>query len=594
MPHPLTRLIDHLGHQRGRVVLAATCSVLNKLFDLAPPALIGAAVDVVVSREDSLLAQWGIESPHEQLAWLGVATVVIWALESIFEYLFGVLWRNLAQDVQHELRLEAYTHIQELDMAWYSESSRGGLLAVLNDDVNQLERFLDGGANEVIQVTTTALVVGAAFFYVEPSVAWWAIGPVPFVLGGSFWFQGRIAPRYQVVRERVAKLSALIDENLLGIGTIKAFTAEPTEAGRVGEASDAYRQANADAIRLSAAFVPLIRMVIVVGFTATLLIGGWQALEGSLAVGAYSVLVFLTQRLLWPLTRLGNTFDLYQRAMASTERVLDLLATERTIVDGDQELPRPVQGALRFEDLGFAYPDRDPLFTGFALDIPAGHTVAVVGPTGSGKSSLVRLLLRFFDAQEGRVTLDGVDVRDLRLEDLRGAVALVEQHVFLFPGTVRDNLRYGCPDATDAEIERAARQSEAHDFIVALPRGYDTELGAGGAQLSGGQRQRISIARALLKRAPVLVLDEATSAVDNETEAAIQRSLARVSHERTTLVIAHRLSTIRGADRIVVLDGGELVESGTHAELVAREGLYARLWAVQTGASLTDLARESA
>lgn len=560
------------------------CSILNKLFDLAPPALIGAAVDTVVEQENSLLARWGVVDVKDQLVVLAIATVVIWGLESVFEYAYGVLWRNLAQSVQHGLRVDSYRHIQDLDLAWYSEQSRGGLMAVLNDDVNQLERFLDGGANDLLQLGTTVIAVSLAFFGISAGIAGLAMLPIPIILWFSFSFQKRIAPHYATVRGEVAALNAVLENNLSGIATIKAFVSEDREAARVEAASDRYRGANREAIKLSAAFSPLIRMAIVIGFVATLTYGGWLTVEGTLAVGAYSVLVFLTQRLLWPLTRLGSMFDLYQRAMASTTRVLDLLDTPITLVDGTKPLPAgEVAGAVRFAGITFAYPGRDPLFEDFSLDVPSGHTVALVGSTGSGKTTLVRLLLRFHEVSDGEVSVDGHDVRDLVLGDLRRGIALVDQHTFLFPGSIAENIAYGRPRATRDEVERAARLAEAHGFIEALPDGYDSEVGEGGQKLSGGQRQRVSIARAVLADAPILVLDEATSAVDNETEAAIQRSLEKITRDRTTLVIAHRLSTIRHADFIVVMDSGCIAERGTHDELLTEGGIYARLWAVQTG-----------
>jgi ATP-binding cassette subfamily B protein len=292
----------------------------------------------------------------------------------------------------------------------------------------------------------------------------------------------------------------------------------------------------------------------------------------------------MTQRLLWPLTRLGETFDLYQRAMASTRRILDLLDTEPRVQPGRAPLPRPVAGAVRFEGVTFAYSDGGPVLTDLDLDVPAGQTHAVVGLTGSGKSTLVKLLLRFYEPRRGRITIDGVDVADLSFGELRGAIGFVSQDVFLFHGSVRENVAYGRPDATDEEVERAIRLAEAWDFVSALPEGWATVVGERGQKLSGGQRQRLSIARAIVRDPAVLVLDEATSAVDNETEAAIQRSLETVSRGRTTVVIAHRLSTVRHADRIHVLEKGRVAEAGTHEELVMAGGLYAALWRVQTGA----------
>ncbi len=311
--------------------------------------------------------------------------------------------------------------------------------------------------------------------------------------------------------------------------------------------------------------------------------GGNAVLEGDLAVGFFSVLVFMTQRLLWPLTRLGETFDLYQRAMASTRRILDLLAVKPQIVEGSGLLPRPVTGAVRFDDVRFSYNAGPEVLRGLDIDVPAGETHAVVGLTGAGKSTIVKLLLRLYEPSSGHVTVDGVDVRELTFGDLRGAIGLVSQDVFLFDGTVRENIAYGDPDAPDEAIEEAARLAEAHDFITALPEGYDTLVGERGQKLSGGQRQRLSIARAIVRNPAILVLDEATSSVDNETEAAIQRSLETVSRNRTTLVIAHRLSTIRHADRIHVLEAGQVKEAGTHDELIGVGGLYAALWRVQTG-----------
>ncbi len=595
--HPLRRLADYGQAYHREALLASAASILNRLFDLAPPILIGMAVDVVVSQQDSFLGSIGVTDPVNQLWILGILTLIVWGFESLFQYFYGVLWRNLAQSIEHDLRRDAYAHLQDMDMAYLEDQSTGGLMAILNDDINQLERFLDYGANDILQLITSIIVIGIMFFVLAPTVAWMAILPMPFVFYGSILFQRNLAPRYADVRERVGLLSGQLANNISGMATIKSFTAEAYENGRIEDLSDDYRESNAQAIKLSSAFVPIIRMVIVIGFFAIMVYGGILVLNGQLNVGAYTVLVFMTQRLLWPLTTMGQTLDLYQRAMASTNRVLNLLDIEPHITSGPNSLPvDEVQGEVEFAGVTFTYPDRlneangsaesnlSPVIQDLTLKIPAGDTVAIVGATGSGKSTLVKLLLRFYDVQSGEIRLDGQEIRRLQIADLRGAVGLVSQDVFLFHGTVRENIAYGSFAATDEEVVAAAKIAEAHEFIMNLPLGYETVVGERGQKLSGGQRQRLSIARAVLKNPPVLILDEATSSVDNETEAAIQRSMERIIVGRTTIVIAHRLSTVRGADMIYVMENGVLSEWGRHDGLLTQDGIYASLWRVQTGA----------
>lgn len=584
---PISRLWKYTRELRLKIIAASILSVLNKIFDLAPPALIGAAVDVVVKQEESLIARLGYPDPRTQLLVLAGLTLIIWALESLFQYTYGVMWRNLSQSIQHQLRVDAYGHVQSMELSYFEDQTTGGLMSVLNNDINQLERFLDVGANDILQVTTTVLVIGGVFIAVAPSVAWMALLPMPFIVWGSIRFQNQLAPLYARVRESVGFLNGQLSINLNGMATIKSFTAEKYETGRIELLSDHYREYNRDAIRLSTAFVPLIRMVIVTGFIAITIFGGRLALVGSLDVGLYSTMVFITQRLLWPLTRLGDTLDLLQRAMASINRIFDILDTDRRITPGLSSLPiEDVAGEIQFTNVSFEYESGEgqSVLRDLSLNVGQGQTVGIVGPTGAGKSTLVKLLLRFYDLQQGQITLDGKNLRELSLGDLRKAMGFVSQDVFLFHGTVRENVTYGSFDAAEEEIIQAAKIAEAHEFITALPQGYDTVVGERGQKLSGGQRQRISLARAVLKNPPVLILDEATSSVDNETEALIQRSLERITRDRTTLVIAHRLSTIVHADRIFVLDQGELSEQGTHSELLGMNGVYAALWVVQTGA----------
>lgn len=585
---PLRSILKRSDAPKGKIRLAILCSILNKIWDLAPPLLIGVAVDVVVQKEDSLLAGWGIIDPWNQLLVLAVATFVIWGLESLFEYFYAILWRNLAQTVQHNLRLVTFDHVQHQAMSWFDEHQKGDLLAVMNDDINQLERFLDKGANDLLQVTTTVIVVGSVFLFLSWEIALFAVLPIPVILWGSFLYQKKLQSRYQEVRYTAGQLNALLENDLSGMATIQSFTSEERELKRVEDLSQSYRSANKSAIRLSAAFVPLIRMAILAGFTATLLLGGKLALDGVLAVGAYSVLVFMTQRLLWPLTRLGETFDLYQRAMASSIRILNLLERPSSITDGDKTLNRDDarRDSIHFNNVSFAYPERDELFTDFNMEIKSGTTIGVVGTTGSGKTTLTRFLLRFAEPSQGEIIWGDNSIADYTLSSLRDSIALVSQHVTLFPTTIRGNIRYGKEDATDKEVEAAAVIAEAFDFIEALPKSWDTLVGEGGYRLSGGQRQRIAIARAILKDAPLLILDEATSAVDNETEAALQRSIAKISRDRTTMIVAHRLSTVRNANQILVFEDGSIIEHGTHDDLVDMDGKYAALWRVQTGSNI--------
>ena len=582
---PFRRLLSHMKGHRKTIRLASFCSITNKIWDLAPPLLIGLAVDVVVLREDSFLASLGFTDPWNQLILLSILTFAIWGLESLFEYFYGVLWRNLAQTVQHELRLDTFNHVQKQGMGWFDERQKGDILAILNDDINQLERFLDKGANDLLQVSTTVIVVGAVFLFISWEVAMLAIIPIPIIVWGSFKYQRSLEPKYAEVRNAAGKMNALLENDLSGMSTIQSFTSEEIEVARVRRLSDDYREANRKAIRLSAAFTPLIRMAILCGFTATLLLGGWYTLEGTLAVGAYSVLVFMTQRLLWPLTRLGETFDLYQRAMASSTRVLDVLTSEIEIKEGDYtpKRNRIETSDISFDSVSFAYTGREETFNNLSLDLAAGKTTGVVGSTGAGKTTLTRLILRFAQPNSGSINWCGRSIDEWSLKHLRSSIALVEQHITLFPTSILENIRYGNPEASDDQVFEAARIAEIAEFVIGLPDQWQTMVGEGGYRLSGGQRQRLAIARAVLKDAPLLILDEATSAVDNETEASLQRSIDYVSKDRTTVIIAHRLSTIRNCDTILVMDAGSIVESGSHDELVNQGGIYSRLWKVQTG-----------
>ena len=578
----LKNLYLYSKEQETKVRRGIVYSILNKLFDLAPPVLIGIAIDIVVEGSDSFLGSLGIEDRREQLIVLAFLTFVIWALESTFDYVAAVTWRNISQDVEHSLRTDTFKNVLGLDLQYFENKSSGRLMAVLNDDVNQLEKFLDTGANKLLQTLTTVVVIGGTFLYISPLIAIFAFIPIPVIIFGSFKFTKTIASRYTRIRNAIETLNANLSNSLSGVLTVKSFNREEKEFNRILTSSTEVKSANYHAIKLSAAFIPIIRIAILFGFTATLLIGGFMALDGEINVAMYSVLLFITQRLLWPLTELGDTFDLYQRAMASFKRINALKNIRPDIQNGSIEAGS-IEKLISLEDVNFSYVENFPVLNDVSINIKKGSTTAIVGSTGSGKSTLIKLLLRLYDVKAGKIKFDDKDIRDLNIHSLRKTIGLVSQDIFLFEGTVFENIAYGNLEASNDDIWEAAKLSESDEFINLLPNKEDTIVGERGQKLSGGQRQRISIARAILKNPEILILDEATSAVDNETEAAIQRSLDTLKEGRTVVAIAHRLSTIRNADIIYVLEKGKIVESGTHEELVKLKKVYANLWDVQTG-----------
>jgi len=578
----LRHLFVYSQQQKTKTKRGIVYSILNKLFDLAPPVLIGIAIDIVVEGNESFLASVGIPDRRRQLVILAILTFIIWGLESLFDYLSAVTWRGISQDIEHNLRTETFENVLSLDMKYFENKSSGRLMAILNDDVNQLERFLDTGANKLLQTATTVIVIGGTFLYISPLIATFAFIPIPIIIFGSFKFTSTIASRYESIRESIETLNSNLSNSISGILNVKSFTRETKELDRIESSSNEVRSANYHAIKLSAAFIPIIRVAILFGFTATLLIGGFLALDGEIKVATYSVLLFITQRLLWPLTELGDTFDLYQRAMASFNRIFSLKNETSDIGNGNIEFKK-LEKNIELRDVSFSYVDNFNVLNNVNLTINAGQTTAIVGSTGSGKSTLIKLLLRLYEINNGSISYDSNSLKEIKLSSLREKIGLVSQDVFLFEGTVIENIAYGDLNASESEVWNAAQKSEADEFINNLPQKENTIVGERGQKLSGGQRQRISIARAILKNPEILILDEATSSVDNETEAAIQRSLDILKKDRTVIVIAHRLSTVRNADIIYVLENGSVVESGNHDSLLDIEGVYSKLWSVQTG-----------
>ena len=581
---PLKRLFEYSKLYSMKIYTATLFSVLNKLFDLAPPILIGAAVDIVVRRENSIFSNFGISNLIDQLVFLAILTLIIWLSESLFEYLYKIQWRNLAQIIEHKLRMDAYDHIQRLDMEWFEDQKSGGLMSILNDDVNQLERFLDNSANALIQVTVTVIFITLSFFGANLIIGGISLIPIPIIIYFSFKFQKSLEPRYKEVRNTVGLLNSHLSNNLSGITTIKSYTNEKFESERVSKSSMDYQLANSDAIKFSSAFSPLIRIIIVTGFIGMLIVGGIFTINGEMEIAVYSVVIFfLIQRLLWPLTSLGETFDQYQRAMASTTRILNLLDTQPLILDGEVKLEEEVKGEIIFDDVNFDYPSRNNILRKLSFKIEGGKTIAFVGSTGAGKSTIIKLLLRLYDPQSGTISLDGHNIKDLKLNELRSSIGIVPQETFILDGTIRENILYGNHKATENDILVASKIAELDQFILSLDDKYETLVGEKGKNLVEDKNKDYQLREQFLKNPPVLILDEATSSVDNETEAAIQRSLEKIIKGRSTILIAHRLSTIVNADKIYVLENGKINGEGTHSELLVNNETYAKLWNVQTG-----------
>lgn len=586
---PMQQLFAYLKPYNASLYSASLSSITNKVFDLMPPLLVGWVIDSVRGESPAWIQQLiGSDDSWTLAMFLAILAVLIFGLESIFEWLFQRGFMRLAQRVQHDLRLSTYRRLQSREMAFFESQRTGDTLAIMNDDVNQLERFLNGGFNDLLQLAVLFIFAGIVLFVTSWQLAIVGLLPIPLILIGSRWYQRLIGPRYGKMREQVGQLNSRLENNLSGISVIKSFTAEEFEYERVAENSSGYRDANYNAIKLNAVYIPLIRMLIALGFGGTLLLGSYWVLNdyGWLTVGELVLFSMMIQRVLWPVTRLGQTLDNYERAKASARRVFGLLHEESKIQDPDapKEMER-AGGEIAFQAAEFGYLENLPILKGLSFQVKPGETVGIAGTTGSGKSTLIKLLLRFYDLDGGTIRLDGVDLRDYALRDLRRNIALVSQDTYLFHGSIRENIAYGLENVGAEEIERAAKIAQLHDFIVELPEAYGTLVGERGIKLSGGQRQRLSIARAILKDAPVLILDEATSSVDTETERAIQQNLDKFAEGRTALVVAHRLSTIRKADRIVVLHEGKVAEQGKHEELIEQGGIYADLWAVQTGLS---------
>ena len=582
------------------VTVGILASIFARLLDLLPPLMLGIAIDAVF-REDAVFSEqiplvllpeaWLPATQTEQFWFLIAAIAGAFFFGAAFHWVRNWGFNAFAQNIQHDIRSDTYDQMQRLNMNFFSDKQTGEMMSILSNDVNRLERFLNDGMNSLFRMSVMVVGIGVLLFWINWQLALVALLPVPVIAGFTYVFIKIIQPKYAEVRSTVGKMNSRLENNLGGIQVIKSSHTEEYESDRVDDVSMDYFDANWDAIETRIKFFPALRVLAGIGFVITFIIGGLWVFQdappgpftGELSVGMFVVFILYTQRFIWPMAQFGQIINMYQRARASSARIFGLMdepskleqnpdATELVVDDGE----------VVYDDVTFGYDDEE-IIKNVDFTVEGGDTLALVGPTGAGKSTVLKLLLRMYDVDEGSIRIDDQNVSDVTLRSLRRSLGYVGQSSYLFYGTVKENITYGTFDATDEEVVEAAKAAEAHDFIQNLPDGYDTMVGERGVKLSGGQRQRVTIARAVLKDPDILILDEATSDVDTETEMLIQRSLDELTENRTTFAIAHRLSTIKDADTILVLEGGEVVERGTHDELLENNGLYAHLWGVQAG-----------
>ena len=590
---------DYGRDNRFAAVVGIVASVVARVLDLVPFILLGYAIDTVINQEKPffpwLPEGWLPIRPVPRLLFLGALIGGSFFVGAVFHWARNWGWNAFSQRIQHEVRTDTYDKMQRLNMDFFADKQTGEMMSILSNDVNRLEQFLNQGMNSALRIVAVVLAIAVYMLIENWQLALITLVAVPLIAAFTYKFVKVIQPKYAEVRASVGRLNSRLENNLGGIAVIKSTNTENYESDRVDDVSMGYFDANWDAIETRIKFFPALRILAGVSFTLTFAVGAVWAVAGpplmfseSLTRGEFVTFIFLSQQFIWPMAQFGQIINMYQRAQASAERIFGLMDEPSRLAQNPAAEELTVgDGRVEYDDVTFGYDiergDGNVTVEDVSFTVEGGETVALVGPTGAGKSTVLKLLLRMYDVDEGAIDIDGQDIRDVTLSSLRQSIGYVSQETFLFYGTVKENIAYGTFGASDEEIREAAKAAEAHEFIQNLPDGYDTMAGERGVKLSGGQRQRIAIARAVLKDPDILVLDEATSDVDTETEMLIQRSLDRLTADRTTFSIAHRLSTIKDADQIVVLEDGAVRERGTHEDLLSEEGLYANLWAVQAG-----------
>ena len=566
------RLLQYLRPYIPKTLMAVACMILATSASLYVPWIVRDVIDgVLVNKDEALLNV------------ITIGIVVVFALRGFFVYGQSYLMAFISQKVVIDLREHLFRHFQRLSVSYFDRSQTGKVLSYMTNDVGVLQGAL---AQNVIELASESLaLIGSliAMFYLHWQLALLTLITVPLVAEAMKIFGGKLRRASGTMQQRAAEITSVLQEMIVSIRLIRLFVREDYEIGRFNRENENNFDAQMKAAQLSATLTPVVEFLAAFAVTVIVWYGGNEVIRGNLTSGSLIAFLVYAVNISNPVKRLGNVYGSIQRAVAAADRVFEVLDTLPEVQDAPDAKPLPpVKGRVTFEDVTFEYRSGEPALRNMSIDVAPGQVLAIVGPSGAGKSTIANLIPRFYDPQSGRIRIDGVDIRDVTVASLREQLAMVPQDTILFSASIHENILYGRLDATREEVMAAAQASNAHNFILQLPDGYETQIGERGCQLSGGQRQRIAIARAILKNPRILILDEATSALDAESERLVQDALDTLMVGRTTFVIAHRLSTIQRADRILVLEKGRMVECGTHADLLDAGGLYCKLYSIQT------------